>query len=819
VQAVAFGVVRNAKEQLDGSAGGDLTGTVLAGRYCIAQVISSGANTVLMDAIDERTEGQVTLKVVRSEHAQGEEFRRKFERLAEISHALTHPNIASVLDWGDVEIAGETTVFWVVDALGGGSLRDLLDRGRLLEPGQALVVGLEACRALDAAHQKGLFHTELTPSKMVFGADRRLRVVDFGMARLLAEPAWADAARVPAHVARYASPEQALGLPIDSKTDVYALALVLLEAVTGSVPFDADSTVATLAGRVDKLLSVSADLGPLASVLERAGRPESADRFTAAEFGRALVQVAPKLAKPEPIPILATGLFDTTAMRRPTDPTGGVERPSPAPSLSQVDEDGLAPVGISAEAVGIATVGVVGFAAGGFVNPPPVGAIDLTSGAAPNATPGAPGTAEDAVDGSTEGVEPSEGRTAPESSGVSDDLRIIDDTQASAEVDTPVDNVGVAQSELGVSVPLLPDLPTNTEAMPATVAAASAAVAGHATEAIPTISTPPLGVADAAVAGELFDDEARGKRGRGPVVLLLLLLVAGLGALGYAGSLLVQAKSFEVPALAGVSEDEAMNQIVGNAWLVTTSGERSDTFPEFDTVIRTDPGPGVELEEGQSFRLVLSEGPEFRILPEIASLPFDAAFGQLAGLGLSGLEAPEREFSETVAVGSIVVWKVQGDVEGDMRAGGNILPGETIVMTLSMGPAPRTVPDLTGQTIDAALSTAAQVQLVVVEGDTVFSEEIDIGVIVAQSPQEGSGLDRDGTITVQASKGIDRIEFPALESLSFSEAQTLLLEQGFTIGNLLGSTDGVFVEATVGGVEVVSGNMLRRGRAIDLIFL
>jgi beta-lactam-binding protein with PASTA domain len=799
VQAVAFAVVRNAKEQLDGSAGGDLTGTVLAGRYCIAQVISSGANTVLMDAIDERTEGQVTLKVVRSEHAQGEEFRRKFERLAEISHALTHPNIASVLDWGDVEIAGETTVFWVVDALGGGSLRDLLDRGRLLKPGQALVVGLEACRALDAAHQKGLFHTELTPSKMVFGADRRLRVVDFGMARLLAEPAWADAARVPAHVARYASPEQALGLPIDSKTDVYALALVLLEAVTGSVPFAADSTVATLAGRVDKLLSVSADLGPLASVLERAGRPESADRFTAAEFGRALVQVAPKLAKPEPIPILATGLFDTTAMRRPTDPTGGVERPSPAPSLSQVDEEGVAPVGMSAGAVGVATAGVVGLAAGGVVNPPPVGAIDLTPGAAPDATSGAAGAAENAVDGSTEGIEPLEGHAAPESSGVPDDLRIIDDTQASA-----------------------PLLPTSTEAMPATVAAAaaaSAAVAGHATEAIPTISTPPLGIADAAVAGELFDDEARGNRRRGPVILLVLLLVAGLGALGYAGSLLVQTKSFEVPALAGVSEDEAMNQIVGNAWLVTTSGERSDTFPEFDTVIRTDPGPGVELEEGQSFRLVLSEGPEFRILPEISSLPFDAAFGQLAGLGLSGLEAPEREFSETVAVGSIVVWKVQGDVEGDMRAGGNILPGETIVMTLSKGPSPRTVPNLTGQTIDAASSTAAEVQLVVVEGDTVFSDEIDIGLIVAQSPQEGSGLDRDGTITVQASKGIDRIEFPALESLSFSEAQTLLLEQGFTIGNLLGSTDGVFVEATVGGVEVVPGNMLRRGRAIDLIFL
>ena len=360
-QAVAFGPVENDDRQHGESGGGTLEGTVLAGRYRVAQVVSTGANTVIMDAIDQQNDGQVTVKVVRPEHAQDAEFRRKFHRLAEVSNALSHPNIASVSDWGEIELRGDSTVFWVVEALGGGSLRDLLDRGRLLQPGQALVVGLEACRALDAAHQKGLFHTELTPSKMVFGADRRLRVVDFGMARLLAESAWADASAVPTHVARYASPEQALGLPIDAKTDVYALALVMIEAVTGAVPFDADSTVATLTGRVDKLLPVSADLGSLASVLERAGRPESADRFTAAEFGRALVQAAPGLPKPEPIPILATGTFDTTAMRRPNDPTGGVERPPPVAGLAGVDETGppTAAVAVAGAAAGVAAAAVV----------------------------------------------------------------------------------------------------------------------------------------------------------------------------------------------------------------------------------------------------------------------------------------------------------------------------------------------------------------------------------------------------------------------------------------------------------------------------
>ena len=155
----------------------------------------------------------------------------------------------------------------------GGSLRDLFDRGRYLDPSQALVVGLEACRGLDFAHRKGLVHTELTPSKLVFGDDRRLRIVDFGLARLLGDRRL-DASRRPSptHVARYSSPEQALGQPIDGKTDVYSLALILVEAVTGTVPFAARSTVATLSARVGRLMPVSADLGPLA-VGARAGRP------------------------------------------------------------------------------------------------------------------------------------------------------------------------------------------------------------------------------------------------------------------------------------------------------------------------------------------------------------------------------------------------------------------------------------------------------------------------------------------------------------------------------------------------------------------
>ena len=258
----------------------------------------------------------MTIKVVRPERAIHESFRSAFRRQVAIAQSLVHPNIAKVLDSGELEIDGESTLFWVVEYLGGGSLRDLFDRGRLLEPSQALVVGLEACRALDVAHARGVVHTEITPSKLVFGDDSRLRVVDFAMAELMGIQAWEEPATVATHVARYASPEQALGMEVDAKTDVYALALCLIEAITGSVPFAGDSTVSTLAARVGKLMPVTADMGSLAAVLERAGRPEPEDRWTAAEFGAALVQAAGTLPRPEPIPIMATSLFASSVARR-----------------------------------------------------------------------------------------------------------------------------------------------------------------------------------------------------------------------------------------------------------------------------------------------------------------------------------------------------------------------------------------------------------------------------------------------------------------------------------------------------------------------
>jgi eukaryotic-like serine/threonine-protein kinase len=282
--------------------GDDQVGRVLGGRYRILAPVGTGASATVFLGEDVELRRRVAVKILHPMLADDAAFLKRFRAEAQAAAQLSHPNLVQVYDWG----ADAGTSYLVTEYLGGGSLRAMLDRGRLLSPSQALVVGLEAARGLDYAHRRGFVHRDIKPANLLFGEDGRLRIGDFGLARAVAEAAWTEPAGVVLGTARYASPEQARGLPVDGKTDVYSLTLSLVEAVTGHVPFAADTTVATLMNRLDKLMPVSADLGALAPVLERAGRPDPAERYDAGALGRALVQAAERLPRPGPLPLVAT---------------------------------------------------------------------------------------------------------------------------------------------------------------------------------------------------------------------------------------------------------------------------------------------------------------------------------------------------------------------------------------------------------------------------------------------------------------------------------------------------------------------------------
>lgn len=728
-----------------------LAGRVLDGRYRIENVVTAGANTVITEAIDTEGNRPVTVKIVRPELAVTSAFRQAFRRQVEVGMSLNHPNIASVLGWGETEFDGESTVFWVVEYLGGGSLRDLFDRGRLLDPSQALVVGLEAARALEAAHGRGIVHTELTPSKLVFGEDGRLRIADVAMSQLLGAEAWQEPATVATHVARYVSPEQALGLDVDEKTDVYALSLCLIESITGKVPFAGDSTVSTLAARVGKLMPVTADMGSLASVLERGGRPDSEDRWTAAEFAKALVSAAETLPRPEPIPVLATSLFASSLAHRvePTPPVAPEDEPVPSPESEPVAE----PESEAADSAPGLSDAAAPLLLLTDVADPPTGAVQVASDSA-----------------STTGTEPD-----------------------GADVAVTGDPTG----------------PSGTAVMPAVVAASEAPGSEAPTVELATAPVEPP------ASGVLYDEE-RPTRPWGKYAVISLVVLVGIGLLSYAGWLLLRTKSFEVPDLTGVEESVALNEIAGNGWVIETERERSDEVPEIDHVVRTVPVAGEMLDEGATFVIVVSDGFELRTLPDLTGMALSDAVATLTELRLVPVEAP-AEFSEEVPAGSVIRWQVQGDAA--LTAGAQVLPDTAIVITASLGPEPRPAPNLVNLTAAEATAALDALQLVSAQGEDVFSNDIEVGRVVTQTPAPDTPVERGGTVTFQLSKGPDLVAFPDLTGLTYPEAQTVLADAGYAINSLLGTTAGVFVSASVDGTEIQAGATFPRDTAVDLIFL
>ncbi|MDQ2649387.1 MAG: protein kinase [Actinomycetota bacterium] len=314
----------------------DLVGRVLSGRYRLIAPIGAGASAQVFLADDVRLKRRVAVKLLHAALADDDTFLRRFRAEAQAAAALNHPNIVAVYDWGD----DDGSSYIVTEYLAGGSLRTVLDQGTRLTPSQALLIGLETSRALDYAHRRGFVHRDIKPANLLFGEDGRLRIADFGLARALAEAAWTEPQGAVLGTARYASPEQAQGEPVDGRADVYSLGLVLIEAVTGTVPFAADTTIATLMARVGRQVEVPEALGPLRRALERAGRPSPADRADASSFGASLMALAEELPRPAPLPLGAAPTVTLDSVGAAHDDTlHGNEGPAPEPIDVDLDWD------------------------------------------------------------------------------------------------------------------------------------------------------------------------------------------------------------------------------------------------------------------------------------------------------------------------------------------------------------------------------------------------------------------------------------------------------------------------------------------------
>jgi len=260
------------------------TGALLGNRYLLLRPIGQGASASVYLAEDQSLRREVAVKVLRTGLAHDDAFRKRFRAEAVAVAGLNNPHILRVFDWGEAD--GDA---WLVtEFLAGGSLRGRLDELGRLEVADAVAIGAQAADGLAYAHARGFVHRDVKPANLLFDDAGRVRIADFGVARALAEAQWTEPSEGLIGTVRYSSPEQAQGHHVDGKADVYSLALVLYECVTGEVPFVADTQVATLHARIGATIPFHPALGELHDVLSLASDPIPAQRLSAAELLTAL---------------------------------------------------------------------------------------------------------------------------------------------------------------------------------------------------------------------------------------------------------------------------------------------------------------------------------------------------------------------------------------------------------------------------------------------------------------------------------------------------------------------------------------------------
>jgi len=283
----------------------DLTapGRVLGGRYRLIEPLARGGMATVWIAEDPVLSRQVAVKVLRADLAADDATRVRFRHEAIAAAKLSHPNIVSTFDTGD----DDGIAYIVMELIHGPTLRDLIDQRGGLAVSDVIRIGKQVADALDAAHRAGLVHRDVKPANVLVPASGPVKVTDFGIAKAAGGDDLTRTGTVMG-TARYLSPEQVNGRPTDARTDVYALGLLMYEALCGHPPFGGDTDIATAMAR----LTTSAPA-------VRAERPE---------VSAALDDVIHQCLARQPASRFASAAAVRDALERARlDPTGAIPRP------------------------------------------------------------------------------------------------------------------------------------------------------------------------------------------------------------------------------------------------------------------------------------------------------------------------------------------------------------------------------------------------------------------------------------------------------------------------------------------------------------
>ncbi|HEX2264518.1 MAG TPA: Stk1 family PASTA domain-containing Ser/Thr kinase, partial [Pseudonocardiaceae bacterium] len=220
------------------------TRRLLSERYELGETLGYGGMSEVHRGRDVRLDRDVAVKVLRADLARDPQFQHRFRREAQNAAALNHPAIVAVYDTGETASEYGPLPYIVMEFVEGRTLRDIVKTEGPMGEQRAMETMADVCAALDFSHRNGIIHRDVKPANVMITTAGAVKVMDFGIARALADGQGVTQTAAVIGTAQYLSPEQARGEQVDARSDVYAAGCVLYELITGDPPFTGDSPVA-----------------------------------------------------------------------------------------------------------------------------------------------------------------------------------------------------------------------------------------------------------------------------------------------------------------------------------------------------------------------------------------------------------------------------------------------------------------------------------------------------------------------------------------------------------------------------------------------
>ncbi|WP_334122595.1 Stk1 family PASTA domain-containing Ser/Thr kinase [Glutamicibacter sp.] len=691
-------------------------GKTLDGRYRLDHLLALGGMSRIYRSMDKRLHRAVVVKILNDNFASEPTVRERFESEAVIAANITHPNVVSIRDHN----VSDNLVYLVMEYVRGRNLDQVIAERGKFTPRQMLSVLEQICRGLSAAHSEGIIHRDMKPANVLVADSGEIKLTDFGLAR--AASAHTQSATLLATLS-HVSPELVSGAAADSRSDIYALGIMIYQMLTGALPYAETNPAAMMKHHLDSPM-------PLPSQAV-AGLAEDLD-----ELVRWCTEKDPE-KRPQDASLLLAEVRQIHS------------------TLTEEQLD-----------LGIETLGTV---------------ADLI----PKTFTHMPTTLQqrlDAMQRDRELEREQQWLALNSTSGEGDyevdqaDVSESPTTVIAADDATEVLNLRDAQATMA--------LPRDTNASgPAILHATTAYSRDDLAPHEPEANDNELSARDSKRAQKQASKRWRKEaqipthRLRKPrtgtqklvITLMWVLIVALVASAGWffgrgPGTIV------RIPSLNGMLQERAISQMDSQGVPVRISSVYDDEVA-VGRVVDSRPSSGANIMKFQGVELTVSQGPELFDVPQTAGMKVESAKKSLAKAGFENVSTTE-EYSSSVDSGSVIGTSPE--------AGKQIPKKNTIKLTVSKGHAPVQVPSVIGLSQEEADAKLREAGLSLKLGTEIHSSQIEQGLVAAQDPADGTA-EFGSAVEVSLSSGPEYVQIPSVVGLSVQDATEQLEAAGFQV--------------------------------------